>query len=167
MHLPDIDFTIHADAGEIGCGATDGNNPTGGKWIEEKGNYINHLKLRAIYPIYLAVKLYRKYWLGKKHIKVKSNNTIVINNMEPAKLRALCTLVPYVLRALCASGFTCLVPHVLSCLTCLTYFCTLRVLCLACSRAARASNSTCSCVPRPSLPSGISSLTCSYASHVL
>ena len=36
IHLPDIEFTIHADASEIGWEATDGKNPTGGKWIEEK-----------------------------------------------------------------------------------------------------------------------------------
>ena len=48
IHLPDIDFTIHTDASEIGWGATDGNNPTGGKWIEEKGNHINYLEFKAI-----------------------------------------------------------------------------------------------------------------------
>ena len=37
LHLPNIDFTIHTDASEIGWGETDGNNPTGGKWIREKG----------------------------------------------------------------------------------------------------------------------------------
>ena len=37
LHLPNIDFTIHTDASEIDWGETDGNNPTGGKWIREKG----------------------------------------------------------------------------------------------------------------------------------
>ena len=42
MHLPDIDFTVHIDTSEIGCGATNGNNPAGSRWIEEKGNHINY-----------------------------------------------------------------------------------------------------------------------------
>ena len=81
MHLPDIHFTIHTGASEIGLGSTDGNNPTGGKWIAEMGNHINHLELKAIY---LAVKSYRRYWIGKKQIQVKSDNTTTIayiNNM--------------------------------------------------------------------------------------
>ena len=81
IHPPDIDFTIHTDASEIGWGATDGNNPTSGKWIKEKGNHINYLELKAIY---LAVKSYRRYWMGKKHIQVKLDNTTAIayiNNM--------------------------------------------------------------------------------------
>ena len=36
LHLPNIDLAIHTDASEIGWGATDGNNPSGGKWIREK-----------------------------------------------------------------------------------------------------------------------------------
>ena len=74
-------------------------------------------------------------------------------------------LVPYVPRALSAFCLTCLVPNVLSCLTCLTCSCISGVLCLACSRAA--SNSMCSFAPRPSLASGVLSVTCSYVSHVL
>ena len=73
IHLLDIDFTIHTDTSEIGWGATDGNNPTSDKWIEENGNHINYLEIKAIY---LAVKSYRRYWLVKKHIQVKSENTI-------------------------------------------------------------------------------------------
>ena len=81
IHLPDIDFTIHTDASKISMGATDGNSPTNDKWIEEKGNHINYLELKAIF---LAVKSYRRYWLGKKHVQVKSDNTTAvahINNM--------------------------------------------------------------------------------------
>ena len=81
IHLPDIDFTIHGDTTEIDWGATDGNNPTGGKWIEEKGNHINYLELK---PVYLAAKSYRRYCLGKKHIQIKSDNITAntcINNM--------------------------------------------------------------------------------------
>ena len=52
-HLPDKDFAIHTDPCEIGWGTPDGNNRTGGKWIEEKGYHINYLELKAIY---LAVK---------------------------------------------------------------------------------------------------------------
>ena len=79
--LPDIDITIHTDASKIGWGETDGNNPTDDKLIEEKENHINYLELKAIY---LAGTSYRRYWLGKKHIQVNSNNTTVIaynNNM--------------------------------------------------------------------------------------
>ena len=81
IHLPDIDFTIHTDASKISMGATDGNSPTNDKWIEEKGNHINYLELKAIF---LAVKSYSRYWLGKKHVQVKSDNTTAvahINNM--------------------------------------------------------------------------------------
>ena len=81
IHLPDIDCTIHGDATEIDWGATDGNNPTGGKWIEEKGNHINYLELK---PVYLIAKSYRRYCLGKKHIQIKSDNITAntcINNM--------------------------------------------------------------------------------------
>ena len=47
----------------------------------EKGNHINYLELKAAY---LAGKSYRSYWLGKKHIQVKSDNTtaiVYINNL--------------------------------------------------------------------------------------
>ena len=87
--------------------------------------------------------------------------------LVPYVLSCLTCLVPYVpcpWRALC---LTCLVPYVFSCHTYLIYSCTSRVLCLACSRAANALNSACCCAPRPSLPSVVSSLTCSYAFHVL
>ena len=33
IHLPKVDFAIHTDASQTGWGATDGNNPTGGKWL--------------------------------------------------------------------------------------------------------------------------------------
>ena len=106
------------------------------------------------------------------------------NFFESAKLLALRALLPHVLqcptclacsRALCPtclvpyvlSCVTFLVPYVFSCLTCFAYSCTSSVLCLTCSRSARALNSMCSYAPRPSLTSGVSSLTCSYASHVL
>ena len=81
IYLPDIDITIHTDASKIGWGETDGNNPTDDKLIEEKENHINYLELKAIY---LAGTSYRRYWLGKKHIQVNSDNTTVIaynNNM--------------------------------------------------------------------------------------
>ena len=95
---------------------------------------------------------------------------------DSTKSRALHALVSYVYRTLRALTLTChvyllwfltfLVSYVFSCPTCLTCYCTSRVLCLACSRAVRVSNSMCSCAPRLSLASGVSSLTCSYASHV-
>ena len=50
-------------------------------WIEEKGNHINYPELKAIY---LVVRSYRRYWLGKRLIQVKSDNTTAIayiNNM--------------------------------------------------------------------------------------
>ena len=79
--------------------------------------------------------------------------------------RALHTLVLYMPRALRAFFPYVPQPNVLLCFTCLTCCCTSRILCLAHSGAARASNSMYPCAPRPSLASGVSSLTCSYASH--
>ena len=37
---------FHTNACESGWGAPDGNNPAGGKWLEEKGNNINYLELK-------------------------------------------------------------------------------------------------------------------------
>ena len=79
MHFPDIDVAIHTDSSEISCGATDGKNLPGGKWIEEKRSHINYLEGKAIS---LAVKSYRRYWLGKKRIQVKSDNIIVISYID-------------------------------------------------------------------------------------
>ena len=101
-----------------------------------------------------------------------SHVTRVLRALVPHVLRAfmprtLPALVPHVPRSLCAFCLTCLVSNVFSCLTCLTCPCTSWGLCLAFFRAARASNSTCSYAPRFSLASGVSSLTCCYAYHVL
>ena len=87
--------------------------------------------------------------------------------LVPCMLSCLTCLAPYVSFALRALHLTCLVPNMLSCLTCLTCCCTSRVFCLACSQAARASNSFCSCAPRPSLASGglMHLVSCSF--HVL
>ena len=89
--------------------------------------------------------------------------------LVPHVPRALRALVPYMPRALCASWLTCLVPHASSafCLTCFVPQVLSCLTGLAYSRAVRASNSTGSCAPRPSLPSGVSSLTNSCTSHVL
>ena len=96
----------------------------------------------------------------------------------PTWSRALCALCcrgsrascptcsrAHVSRALPVFCLMCLVPNVFSYLMCLRCSCTSRVLCLAFSWAA--SNSTCSFAPRPSLAWDVSSLTCSYVSHVL
>ena len=54
-------------------------------------------------------------------------------------LKYLLPYVPHVSRVLC---LTCLASCLILCLTCLTYSCTSRILYLACSQVARASNST-------------------------
>lgn len=72
IHLPDIDFTTNTDASEVGWEATYGSYHTGSEWLEEKGNLISYLELKAIY---LAVKSYSRYWLSKKHIQFKSQHT--------------------------------------------------------------------------------------------
>ena len=118
------------------------------------------------------------------HESAKLRVTRACLSYMPHTLRVLLTwLVPYVLLWLTcllpyvSSCLTCLVPHLLSCLTCygpyllscltcLTYSWTLRVLCLVFSPPACASYRTCSFAPHPSLASGVSSLTYSYASHV-
>ena len=68
IHLPKVDFVIHTDASQAGWEATDGNNPTGGKWLENQEYHINYLELKAIF---LAVRANRRYWRGKKHIQIK------------------------------------------------------------------------------------------------
>ena len=119
----------------------------------------------------------------------------VILYIESAKLRATHALVPYVphpLRALvphvphalgalvpyvlswvtCVesdvlSFLTCFVHYVLLCLTYLTHSCTTRALYFVFSRVARVSHLKRFFGPHPSLASVVSSLTYSYASHVL
>ena len=59
-----------------------------------------------------------------------------------------------------------IVPYVLSHLKCLTSSSTSYILCLKRFCATRASYPTCSSAPCPLLDSGVSSLTCSYVSHV-
>ena len=90
--------------------------------------------------------------------------------------RAPRAVVPHVPRALRASYPTCCGILRASCPTCscalrvlvsCVFLRTSRLLCLVCSRAAHAWCPTCTCAPRLSLASGFSSLTCSYASHVL
>ena len=81
IHLPKVDFVIHKDASQTGCGATYGNNPTEGKWLENQEDHINYLELKAIF---LAIRDYQRYWRGNRHIQMKSDNTIAIayvNNM--------------------------------------------------------------------------------------
>ena len=75
IHLPKVDFVIHTDASQTGWGATDGNNPTGGKWLENQDYHINYLELKAIF---LAVRVYQRYWRGNRHIHIKSDNTTTI-----------------------------------------------------------------------------------------
>ena len=81
IHLPKVDFVIHTNASQTGWGATDRNNPTGGKWLENQEDHINYLELKAIF---LAVRDYQRYWRWSRHIQMKSDNTIAIayvNNM--------------------------------------------------------------------------------------
>ena len=81
IHLPKVDFVIHTNASQTGWGATDRNNPTGGKWLENQEDHINYLELKAIF---LAVRAYQRYWRGNRHIQIKSDNTTAIayvNNM--------------------------------------------------------------------------------------
>ena len=85
---------------------------------------------------------------------------------RPTRASCFTCFAPYMLFALRPLCLTCLVQNVHSYLNCLTCCCASRALCLAYSRAARTSNSMCSCASYV-LTSGISSLTGSYASHVL
>ena len=81
IHLPKVNFVIHTDASQAGCGATNGNNPTGERWLENQENHINYLELKAVF---LAVRAYQRYWRGNRHIQIKSDNTTAItyvNNM--------------------------------------------------------------------------------------
>ena len=80
----------------------------------------------------------------------------------PRALRASYPTFCGILRALCP---TC--SCALRVLVSYVFLRTSRLLCLVCSRAARAWCPTCTCAPRLSHASGFSSLTCSYASHVL
>ena len=80
----------------------------------------------------------------------------------PRALRASYPTCCGILRALCP---TC--SCALRVLVSYVFLRTSRLLCLVCSRAARAWCPTCTCAPRLSHASGFSSLTCSYASHVL
>ena len=97
----------------------------------------------------------------------------VILYIESAKLRATHALVPYVLSwVTCVesdvlSCLTCFVHYVLLCLTYLTHSCTTRALYFVFSRVARVSHLKRFFGPHPSLASVVSSLTYSYASHVL
>ena len=80
--LPKVDFVIHKDASQTGCGATYRNNPTEGKGLENQEHHINYLELKAIF---LAVRDYQRYWRWYRYIQMKSDNTIVIayvNNMR-------------------------------------------------------------------------------------
>ena len=81
IHFPKLDFVIHTDASQTGWGATDGNNPTGGTWLENQKDHINYSELKAIF---LAVRAYQRYWRENRYIQIKSDNTTTIayvNNM--------------------------------------------------------------------------------------
>ena len=60
IHLPKVDFVIHTDASQTGWGATDANNPTGGKWLENQEDHINYLELKAIFLAGLPKMLERE-----------------------------------------------------------------------------------------------------------
>ena len=84
-------------------------------------------------------------------------------------LHALVSQVPRVLSASCltylVSSMSCTKPAFVSDVSYLLY-----IMCLvpsSCLEVARASNSTCSCAPFPSLTSGVSHQTFCFASHVL
>ena len=81
IHLPQVDFVIYTDASETGWGATDSVSPIGGKWEKHENGHINFLELKAILK---AIQGYHLYWQGRKHIRIKSDNTTAIayvNNM--------------------------------------------------------------------------------------
>ena len=76
IHLPKVDFVIHTDTRQTCWGATDGNNPTGGKWLENQEDHINYLELKAIF---LTVRAYQRYWRGNRHIQIQSDNATAID----------------------------------------------------------------------------------------
>ena len=57
IYLLKVNFVIYADASQTGWGRTDGNNPTGGKWLGNQEYHINYLELKAIF---LAVRAYQR-----------------------------------------------------------------------------------------------------------
>ena len=87
----------------------------------------------------------------------------------PRALRALLSRVSCALRvpvSHVSRALSTLMPYVFSCLTCHNCSCTSPVLYLAFSCATCTLYRTCCFAPPPSLASGVSSLTYSYASHV-
>ena len=64
IHFPKVDIVIHTDASQIGSGATNGNNPTRGKWLENLEYHNNYFELKVIF---LAVRAYQRYWRRNRH----------------------------------------------------------------------------------------------------
>ena len=49
IHVPDPDITIYTDSSTLGCGATDGKNPSGGRLKTDETNHFIMLELKAIF----------------------------------------------------------------------------------------------------------------------
>eukprot|EP00794_Sanderia_malayensis_P010499 gene10499-11598_t len=84
LHLPDVDIVIYTDASELGWGATDGVNPTGGQWLPAEIQHINCLELQAAY---FAIKSYCRNKIFK-HIRIMTDNQTTvayINHMGGTK----------------------------------------------------------------------------------
>ena len=84
LQLPAIDIVIYTDASESRWGATDGINPTGGRWLPWEIQHINSLELMAAY---FAIKAYCTN-KGFKHIRIMTDNQTTvayINHMGGAK----------------------------------------------------------------------------------
>ena len=84
LQIPEVDIVIYTDASEIGWGATDGTNPTGGQWLPSDIQHINCLELKAAY---FAIKSYCKD-NNFKHIRIMTDNQTTvayINHMGGTK----------------------------------------------------------------------------------
>ena len=70
----DPEITFYTDSSALGWGATDGNNPSGGRWKADKINHINVLELKAIFRVvqtYCKGKNYKHVWQHNSGILCK------------------------------------------------------------------------------------------------
>ena len=75
IEVPPVDCTITTDASKLGWGATEGQNPTGGRWKISENDHINYLELKAAY---FALKAYctdNTY----QHVRIRSDNCTAIS----------------------------------------------------------------------------------------
>ena len=75
--IPNVDYTIHTDASNLGWGACDEIFVSNGRWSEEeKDMHINCLELLAVK---FALKSYLPLQRNTRHIRIMSDNTTAIS----------------------------------------------------------------------------------------